>query len=472
MFKKIGLVKESESPENPGALEKRVAVVPKDLARLVQAGCEVFVETGAGEGVGFSDEEYLKAGAQIQTVQEIYRDKDLVIKFKGPSLEAIPQMRRGCALFCMAHFHSYPDRAQALIEQGIKVIAMEEILESPKQIPDEVILSKRMVRRTLENLIQEGISPEELHIHFLGYSPKLVGGIRRAGNRNSHTLQILQESITREEIQQLGSEHFGDRGLFFYDSRGVSIPPQVIRHLHDTRSRLIDLAQFEEEHGKKEIEEFHRTHEPFEFGLRRIQCLHETGMAGARYGYRLALEESQKVSSAEQVRAVVLGYGNVGMGAIDECYRQGSRVIRILTRRTTAKGVIEGFLKQADVVVNGAEQPRELRGKNYLITREHAKRVLEPGSVVIDLIGGSEVNRSPVENILQCTFLTDPYFVEDGIYFSALWGWPMMGMMRETAMKYSSQIVEVLLGRERLIEGLEGVSAGVKRALVNCPPLL
>ena len=43
MYKTIGLAKEIESPENPGALEKRVALIPDDVKKLVDFGCEVFV---------------------------------------------------------------------------------------------------------------------------------------------------------------------------------------------------------------------------------------------------------------------------------------------------------------------------------------------------------------------------------------------------------------------------------------------
>jgi alanine dehydrogenase len=126
-FKNIALVKEIESPENPGGLEKRVALTPKDVGRLTEAGINVFVEYGAGLGVDFEDKEYLENGAVLQRADEIYKDKDMIIKFKGPSLESISEMKTGCTLFCMAHFHSFPDRAKMLEESQINVIAMEEI---------------------------------------------------------------------------------------------------------------------------------------------------------------------------------------------------------------------------------------------------------------------------------------------------------------------------------------------------------
>ena len=89
--------------------------------------------------------------------------------------------------------------------------------------------------------------------------------------------------------------------------------------------------------------------------------------------------------------------------------------------------------------------------------------------MVIDLVGGSATNRSPVEDIVECSYLTDPHFSRDGVTFSGLWGWPMMGMMKESAVKYSGQILEVLLGKENLLKGLRCLAPGVKPALV-CGP--
>ena len=58
-FQSIAVVREIESPENPSGLEKRVSVVPQDIGTLLQTGADVYVEEGAGLGVGFSDEEYV-----------------------------------------------------------------------------------------------------------------------------------------------------------------------------------------------------------------------------------------------------------------------------------------------------------------------------------------------------------------------------------------------------------------------------
>ena len=87
--------------------------------------------------------------------------------------------------------------------------------------------------------------------------------------------------------------------------------------------------------------------------------------------------------------------------------------------------------------------------------------------MVIDLVGGSPTNRSAVESVMTCTFLTDPYFEEEGVLFSALWGWPMMGMMKESGDKYSSQILSVLIEDDELVvTGIEDSTESIKGAMV------
>jgi len=465
-FKSIAVCKEVESPENPGALERRVALVPREVGKLVELGCKVFVEQGAGEGIGISDDEYTSEGAVLQNHREIYQDKDLIIKFKGPSLESIEWMERGCTLFCMAHFASFPARAKMLEEKGIQVIAMENIVESPKKISDEILLSKTAMKHCLR---QAARRIDSLNVHFLGHHSRMVGGIRRCANRHPRSVTIHPRDVNVNDINL----EAGNNLVFFHswwNQGSHNIPPAIL----DLKQRedcpiLYDLREFEEENGAQAIKRYRETHPPFEFGLRRIQSLHETGQAGARYGLKLLKEVSALKKSASDVVVVVLGYGNVGMGAIDECYSAGVKRIHVLGRNHTMKGAIEHYLQDADLIINAAEQPRELRGINYLVTREHARSVIQDGSVVIDLIGGSASNRSAVENVVECTFLTDPHFEADGVYFSSLWGWPMMGFMEKTAHKYSAQILDVLIGDEKLISGTKEAGVAIRSA-IECNP--
>ena len=171
----------------------------------------------------------------------------------------------------------------------------------------------------------------------------------------------------------------------------------------------------------------------------------------------------------KNAKVIVLGYGNVARGAMHEISNQGFKNIHVLGRTQTSKNRIEEYLKDVDLVINGADIAKEIRGITYLISNDHLRDIIPKGSVIIDLVGGSASNRSAIEPVLNCTYLTAPSFEQNGITVSALWGWPMLGMMKESAIKYSSQIVDVLIKTEKLINGIDKLSINVKRALV-CGP--
>jgi len=461
-FSSIALAKEIESPENPGALEKRVALVPADVGKLSQAGVKVYVEHEAGQGVGFSDREYEQNNAIMQSPEKIYRDKELIIKFKGPSLSSIEEMGEGCTLFCMAHFYSYQDRAKLLQDRRINVIAMEEICESPKVNSDQEILGRLAMAESLKPFFEEN-SIGGLHVRIIGWSERLRSAIRRCGNRNPRSLEIIQPTRSIEELNAVGPD-----ALYFYDSLNFEDRQGILAKLKNHGTHMFDLFEFEQQYGKQAIAAYRANHPPNEFGMRRIQCLHETGQAGARYGIKL-LKKNKPSLDIVNAKTVILGYGNVAQGALHELYNQGIKAIHVIGRTQTSKSRIDFWLKDVDLVVNGAEQSPELRGVNFLVSNQHLKEIIPDQSVVIDLVGGSATNRSPVEAVVSCSFLTEPYFVQDGVTVSALWGWPMVGMMRETAIRYSGQIVDVLIGHEKLIDGLHSLKPNVQRALV-CGP--
>ncbi len=301
-------------------------------------------------------------------------------------------------------------------------------------------------------------------MRFIGWTHRLNGAIRRAGNRNTNSLAVFSEKITREELDVLGPN-----AVYFYDTAGFSDPNGVLPYLKSKGCVTRDLKEFEAADGPRLVRKWHEEHPPFEFGFRKIEALQDTGRAGARYGFKLLREVTKKKLRGDHPVAVVLGYGNVGMGGIQECHEQGVRQLHILTRATTVPEKIERWLKEADLIVNAAVLPAADRGKRFLITQRHVSEVIAPGSVLIDLVGGSSTTRGSIESILDNTFPEDPYFIENEIAFSALWGWPMMGMERESCLRYSRQAVEVLLGEERLIDGLSALTPGVRHALVIGP---
>ncbi len=458
-YRTIGLAKESESPENPGGLERRVALIPKDVAKLVAAGYVVSVEKGAGEGIGFGDEAYQKAGAQIESADKIYANKDMVIKFKGPATERINDMQPHSTLFCMAHVQSIPERLAKCVEREINLIAMEEIVESPQRISDQTIISYM----AMETALSERVNQEDLQIIFVGYSSRLVGAITCAGRSDASSIRIIQSNTKTSLLPELTAN-----SLVFIDG-SQTISDLLRKRIKKTGAQLFDLAKFEANHPPDIKQAYQKRHPLKQFGKRRIECLHHTGQAGARYGLELLRSISPLRKVPSKVNVAILGYGNVGQGSIEECYVSGVACIHILGQKLTKKHRIAPFLEAVDLVINAAD-PAAHGGTvpPYLVTTAHTKNTLTKGAVVIDLIGGSKTNRSPVENVVECTYLTDPYFIEDGVYFAAQWGWPMIGMMKESSVRYSSQILSVLLEKEQLLKnGLAHLAPGLQPAIMT-----
>lgn len=456
----VAVAKEIESSENPRALDKRVSIIPSDIKKLVEAGLKIYVEKGAGIGIGYQDQEYLDSGATLQENNEIYKNKDLIIKLKGPSMDSIKQMKPGCTLFCMAHFYSYPDRAKLLEQQKVNVVAMEEIYEMPKSESDERILGRVFTKSCINKIVEQDTF-KNTNVVVIGWDKKMVGVINRSLNKSAKSLKVMQNNSSLESLDS--------NTIYFYNSKKLTSNSKLLEVLTE-KTNTFDIEKFIQESGPKDISKYRETHKPYELGLRRIQCLHETGRAGAKYGLEL-LEKSKPNLHKHDYTAVVLGYGNVAQGAIHELYLNGVKNISVLGRTQTSTENIEEWINNADIIVNGAEQPPQLRGKNFIIKNEHLKNNIPDGSVIIDLVGGSVTNRSAVEPVIACTFLTDPHFVQNEVYVSALWGWPMLGMMKESATRYSAQIVDVLLNKEKLIEGLEKIPTNIKKALV-CGPFI
>lgn len=461
-FKSIAIAKEIIGPENPDGSERRVAMIPDDVKRLVVSGFDVYVEYGAGEGVEFSDDAYLRAGAKLQTAPDIFQSKDLVICLKGLNDDAVAHMVPGTTVLSLAYVDSFPERLKVYERNQVNLIAMEDILESPKVQNDDEILGRLAMSGALQAYLESN-QIGALQVMVVGWSPVLGAAARRASNRGARSVSLISEKAAFEAFDLVG-----DNVLYFYDSAHFDDAYGHLERVASMGTHVVDVRAFERFKVQELIKEYRQSHPPFEFGMRRIECLHETGVAGARYGLKLLAENKPDLSSSK-AKVVVLGYGNVAQGAMDACLAAGVERVAVLGPAHTAKGRIDYWLKDADLIINGADQEAALRGVNYLVTEDHMKNLIPKASVIVDLVGGRPTKRSPIEAVIQSTPLSEPSFMAEGIAVAAINGWPRMGLMRESTMKYSGQILDVLMGPEKLLEGIAHLSPGVERALKAGP---
>lgn len=127
---KIGLPKEIKDNEY------RVGLTPAGVHALVNAGHKVFVQKTAGEGSGFPDEQYVKAGAaMLETADEIWETGDMIVKVKEPVAPEYPRMREDQLLFTYLHLAPELELTKQMMERKVTGVAYETITDRHGRLP-------------------------------------------------------------------------------------------------------------------------------------------------------------------------------------------------------------------------------------------------------------------------------------------------------------------------------------------------
>jgi alanine dehydrogenase len=127
---KIGLPKEIKDNEY------RVGLTPAGVNALVNAGHELFVQKTAGEGSGFSDEQYVKAGAKlVETADDAWGEGDMVVKVKEPIAPEYPRMRENQLLFTYLHLAPEFELTKQMMERKVTGVAYETITDHTGRLP-------------------------------------------------------------------------------------------------------------------------------------------------------------------------------------------------------------------------------------------------------------------------------------------------------------------------------------------------
>ena len=108
--------------------EQRVALLPSGTTQLTKHGHSVLVETNAGLGSGYPDQDYVKAGAEIvEQAKEVFARADMIVKVKEPLKAEFPLLRRGQILFTYLHLAASKSLTEALLKSGVTGVAYETI---------------------------------------------------------------------------------------------------------------------------------------------------------------------------------------------------------------------------------------------------------------------------------------------------------------------------------------------------------
>ena len=151
--------------------EYRVGLTPESVRELVVHGHEVWVEAGAGLGIGAADRDYEAAGAVIKPdAAAIFASCEMVVKVKEPQAVERAQLREGQILFTYLHLAPDPEQTADLVKSGVTAIAYETVTGPGNQLP----LLKPMSQVAGRMSIQAGATAlEKAH----GGRGVLLGGV-------------------------------------------------------------------------------------------------------------------------------------------------------------------------------------------------------------------------------------------------------------------------------------------------------
>ncbi|MBO0213963.1 alanine dehydrogenase [Vibrio sp. Vb2880] len=151
--------------------EYRVGMIPASVRELASHGHQVFVETNAGAGIGFSDDDYIAVGASIlPTAADVFAKADMIVKVKEPQAVERAMLREGQIIFTYLHLAPDFPQTEELIKSKAVCIAYETVTDNMGRLPLLAPMSEVAGRMS----IQAGaLTLEKSH----GGSGLLLGGV-------------------------------------------------------------------------------------------------------------------------------------------------------------------------------------------------------------------------------------------------------------------------------------------------------
>ncbi|HVU14283.1 MAG TPA: alanine dehydrogenase [Phototrophicaceae bacterium] len=176
--------------------EYRVSLPPGGVRELTRRGSTVLVETNAGGGSGFSDDEYVKAGATIlQSAEAVWQRANMVVKVKEPLPTEYPFLRDDLILFTYLHLAANEELTHALVKSGVTGIAYETVETADHLLPLLAPMSEVAGRMATQIAAQYLEKPE-------GGRGILMGGV--PGVRPAHVV-ILGGGVVGTNAAQIAA---------------------------------------------------------------------------------------------------------------------------------------------------------------------------------------------------------------------------------------------------------------------------
>jgi alanine dehydrogenase len=213
-------------PKEIKDMEGRVSMQPDGVAELVHHGHEVIVQSGAGSGAGFSDEEYTEAEARVvDGADEVFAASDLIVKVKEPIPEEYDLFKEGQQLFTYLHLAADKGLTEFLMERKINSIAYETVETPDGLLPLLTPMSEVAGRMAIQAAAHHLESPQ-------GGAGLLLGGVP---GTPAAKVTIIGGGVVGTEAAKIA---VGMRAIV----RILDVNPKRLAYLSDIFEGRVDLV--------------------------------------------------------------------------------------------------------------------------------------------------------------------------------------------------------------------------------------
>lgn len=205
--------------------ERRVALIPEAVARLIKAGDTVVVERGAGAAAWYSDEAYLAAGAELGSASDA-GGAELIVKVQCPAVDEVTMLREGAVLLVLTTGESSA-AVQALASRGVVVLALEKVPRISRAQSMDVLSSQATVVGYRAALLGASALPRFLPMlttaaGSLTPAKVLVLGAGVAGLQAIATARRLGAVVTGFDVRAAAAEQVLSLGAKFLAPEAIA----------------------------------------------------------------------------------------------------------------------------------------------------------------------------------------------------------------------------------------------------------
>ena len=211
---RIAIPKETHPGEN------RVPIIPEVAKKLSRMGAEVVVESGMGEGSGFSDDEYKDAGCEVSTDRAgLLGSADMVLRIRKPAMDEVGQLKQGCIHVSYLDPFNEHDLVRAFQSGGITAISMEMIPRSTRSQKMDALSSQASLAGYVMVLLAAtrlpGIFPmmmtpagtlKPAKVFIIGAGVAGLQAIATAKRLGARVTAFDTRDVVKEQVESLGAK--------------------------------------------------------------------------------------------------------------------------------------------------------------------------------------------------------------------------------------------------------------------------